>query len=201
LTGPGRQIRCRRSYCLNAGPLVIRNDRHHVAWLLRRSLYDLHLSVNAQNLRHLRLEFGGAPIGPFVTNSSKNGNSHAQRAARFCLPAATSSRTCYGQQNRGRHHRTRPGKDGKPIIKANCAPAFLRVVVPAKVVQERLGHKHIAMTPDTYGHLFPRSDDSKELAEAELPVSIKSDSRVGGAHRAGAGHLHGASQRRGAITR
>jgi integrase len=40
--------------------------------------------------------------------------------------------------------------------------------LPAKVVQERLGHKHIAMTLDTYGRLFPRSDDGKELAEAEL---------------------------------
>jgi integrase len=38
----------------------------------------------------------------------------------------------------------------------------------AKVVQDRLGHANIAMTLDTYGHLFPRGDDGKELAEAEL---------------------------------
>jgi integrase len=39
--------------------------------------------------------------------------------------------------------------------------------LPAKVVQERLGHASILMTMDTYGHLFPRGDDSAELAAAE----------------------------------
>jgi integrase len=39
--------------------------------------------------------------------------------------------------------------------------------LPAKVVQERLGHASIVMTMDTYGHLFPRKDDGSELAEAE----------------------------------
>ena len=38
---------------------------------------------------------------------------------------------------------------------------------PPKVVQERLGHSTIAMTMDTYGHLFPRGDDAEELAAAE----------------------------------
>jgi len=33
-------------------------------------------------------------------------------------------------------------------------------------VQERLGHATIAMTMDTYGHLFPRGDDAAELATA-----------------------------------
>jgi integrase len=37
----------------------------------------------------------------------------------------------------------------------------------AKVVQERLGHSSITMTLDVYGHLFPRGDDSAELAAAE----------------------------------
>jgi integrase len=39
--------------------------------------------------------------------------------------------------------------------------------LPAKVVQERLGHSSIVMTMDTYGHLFPRGDDGVELATAE----------------------------------
>lgn len=39
--------------------------------------------------------------------------------------------------------------------------------LPPKVVQERLGHSTIAMTLDVYGHLFPRADDSEELAAAE----------------------------------
>jgi integrase len=39
--------------------------------------------------------------------------------------------------------------------------------LPPKVIQERLGHSTIAMTMDVYGHLFPRGDDSAELAVAE----------------------------------
>jgi integrase len=39
--------------------------------------------------------------------------------------------------------------------------------LPLKVVSERLGHSNIAITADLYGHLFPRGDDSKELAAAE----------------------------------
>jgi integrase len=39
--------------------------------------------------------------------------------------------------------------------------------LPAKVVQERLGHSTVSMTLDVYGHLFARGDDSGELAAAE----------------------------------
>jgi integrase len=39
--------------------------------------------------------------------------------------------------------------------------------LPPKVVQERMGHSSIVMTMDIYGHLFPRGDDSAELAEGE----------------------------------
>ena len=39
--------------------------------------------------------------------------------------------------------------------------------LPLKLVQQRLGHATIAMTADTYGHLFPRGDDTEELAAAE----------------------------------
>jgi integrase len=42
--------------------------------------------------------------------------------------------------------------------------------LPAKVVQERLGHSSITMTLDTYGHLFPRGDDTAELAAAEASL-------------------------------
>jgi integrase len=33
-------------------------------------------------------------------------------------------------------------------------------------VQSLLGHSSIAMTMDVYGHLFPRSSDRTELAQA-----------------------------------
>lgn len=72
--------------------------------------------------------------------------------------------------------------DGQPIMRAkypgmhalrhwyaswciNARPEGLGL--PPKVVQERMGHSSITMTMDVYGHLFPRGDDAKELAEAE----------------------------------
>ena len=39
--------------------------------------------------------------------------------------------------------------------------------LPAKVVQQLLGHSSIVMTMDTYGHLFPANDDvHARLAES-----------------------------------
>ena len=42
--------------------------------------------------------------------------------------------------------------------------------LPAKIVQQRLGHASITMTMDVYGHLFPSDDDGSELAVAELAL-------------------------------
>ncbi|MBB6470115.1 integrase [Aminobacter lissarensis] len=42
--------------------------------------------------------------------------------------------------------------------------------LPPKSVQERLGHSTIALTMDTYSHLFPRTDDASELALAEAAL-------------------------------
>ena len=40
--------------------------------------------------------------------------------------------------------------------------------LPPKVVQHLLGHSTLAMTMDTYGHLFPADEDAhKRLAAAE----------------------------------
>lgn len=78
----------------------------------------------------------------------------------------------------------KPGrdKDGKPVVKAkyNGLHAFRHfyaswcinrradggLELPAKIVQERLGHSSIIVTMDIYGHLFKRSDDGAELADA-----------------------------------
>jgi integrase len=73
-------------------------------------------------------------------------------------------------------------KDGAPILKAKYTGMHaLRhfyaswlinrkeeggLGLPVKMVQERLGHASIVMTMDVYGHLFPRSDDGTELAQA-----------------------------------
>ena len=58
-----------------------------------------------------------------------------------------------------------PGRPAEPAANALFGHGGLEL--PAKVVQERLGHSSIVMTLDTYGHLFPRGDDGSELAEAE----------------------------------
>jgi integrase len=42
--------------------------------------------------------------------------------------------------------------------------------LPAKVVQQLLGHSSIVMTLDRYGHLFPRGDDRAELAASARAV-------------------------------
>jgi len=39
--------------------------------------------------------------------------------------------------------------------------------LPAKIVQERLGHSSITMTLDRYGHLFPSDNHASELEAAE----------------------------------
>jgi integrase len=39
--------------------------------------------------------------------------------------------------------------------------------LPLKIVQERMGHSTIVLTANRYSHLFPRGDDSGELAAAE----------------------------------
>jgi integrase len=51
--------------------------------------------------------------------------------------------------------------------------------LPAKLVQERLGHSSILMTMDTYGHLFPRGDDGAELAAAERTL-MRHERDIGG---------------------
>jgi len=74
-------------------------------------------------------------------------------------------------------------EDGKPILTAKYTglhslrhfyaswcinpPALGGIGLIPKAVQERLGHSTIQMTMDTYGHLFPRGDDSDVLAAAE----------------------------------
>jgi integrase len=46
--------------------------------------------------------------------------------------------------------------------------------LPAKVVQQLLGHSSIVMTLDRYGHLFPRGDDRAELAAAARALLAQS---------------------------
>ena len=49
-------------------------------------------------------------------------------------------------------------------LRHTCASLLIQAGVPAKAIQQYLGHSSIRMTMDVYGHLFPSSDDA--LAEA-----------------------------------
>jgi integrase len=72
--------------------------------------------------------------------------------------------------------------DGKPILQAKYSGTHslrhyfaswcinrppIGLGLNLKEVQDRMGHSSITMTADRYGHLFPRADDSAELAAAE----------------------------------
>ena len=77
----------------------------------------------------------------------------------------------------------KPGKGGKPVVKAKyiglhalqhfyASWCINREVdggleLPPKDVQYRLGHSSIGMTMDVYGHLFPKADARAEVEEAE----------------------------------
>src|SRR5258708_212678 len=131
------------------------------------------------------------PIGPFVVNTLRewqlacphelafpNGAGNLERHENIIVRALHPVQIVAGVTV------LKPGKDGKPVTWAKYTGLHaLRhfyaswcinrkkdggLELPAKMVQERLGHANIAMTMDTYGHLFPRGDDGKELAEAEL---------------------------------
>ena len=41
------------------------------------------------------------------------------------------------------------------VLRYSAAPILLRIGVPAKVVQEILGHSQISMTMNTYSHVLP----------------------------------------------
>jgi integrase len=73
-------------------------------------------------------------------------------------------------------------KDGKPKYALHALRHFFAswcinskqdggLELPPKVVQERLGHASIVMTMDTYGHLFPRTDDGAELTPLEKALA------------------------------
>ena len=70
---------------------------------------------------------------------------------------------------------TAKGPDGEPVAKYTGLHALRHfyaswcasIGLSMKVVQARMGHSNIAVTMDTYTHLFPDSDDPAKLAEAE----------------------------------
>jgi integrase len=139
--------------------------------------------VLAQELREWKLKCPkkDGKLGLVFPNGEGNVESHANIVQRGLLPtmlaAGVTVPTLDEQGNPKRDD------EGKPIVKPKYSGlhAFRHffaswcinrksdggLELPAKVVQERLGHASIVMTMDRYGHLFPRGDDTAELAAAE----------------------------------
>ena len=114
-------------------------------------------------------------------NGDGNVESHANIVQRGLAPTMVAAGiTAHVLDEKGTKRRD---SEGKPIVE--CKYTGLHALrhffaswcinrrvdggleLPAKVVQERLGHASIVMTMDRYGHLFPRGDDTAELALAE----------------------------------
>ncbi|MGR9204122.1 tyrosine-type recombinase/integrase [Rhizobium leguminosarum] len=129
------------------------------------------LVINA--LKELKLKQGNKP-GLAFPNPDGNSRSHSNVVKKGLQPAMIRAGVTIGTGKRDKY--------GKPILKAKYTGLHaLRhfyaswlinrkedggLGLPAKMVQERLGHASIVMTMDVYGHLFPRSDDGKELEQA-----------------------------------
>jgi integrase len=133
------------------------------------------------------------PIGPFVVNTLKEWKlacpkgeldlvfpntvgklwDHADIVGRYMWPTLIAAGVTV----------TAADGDGKPVVVAKYTGLHaLRhfyaswlinrkkdggLELPPKSVQVRMGHSSIVVTMDTYGHLFPGSDDGNEMADAE----------------------------------
>ncbi len=132
-------------------------------------------------LREWKLACPNGTLGLVFPNGAGNIENHANIISRGFIPVQIAAGVCAIVKD----------EDGKVVLDAKGEPVrkakyeglhALRhffaswcinrkadggLELPGKVVQERLGHSSIAMTMDTYGHLFPRGDDAAELAAAE----------------------------------
>jgi len=137
----------------------------------------------AQALRQWKLQCpkkdGG--LGLVFPNGEGNVEAHANIVMRKLIPTMLKAGIVVPELDK--QGTPKRDGDGKPIVVAKYTGLHaLRhffaswcinrkvdggLELPAKVVQERLGHASIAMTLDVYGHLFPRGDDAAELAAGE----------------------------------
>jgi len=120
-------------------------------------------------------------LGLVFPNGQGNPEYHGNIVGRWLKPTIMAAKVtmpvldAHGNPKRDEH--------GKPIVKPKYTglhafrhffatwcinrPQDGGLELPPKVVQERMGYASIQMTLDVYGHLFPRADDSGELALAE----------------------------------
>lgn len=135
-------------------------------------------------LREWKLACPIGPLGLVFPNGKGHVEFHVNIIQRGLLPtmmAAGVTMPSLDAQGAARRD-----ADGRPLVEAKYTglhalrhfyaswcinrKADRGLELPAKVVQHRLGHSSIVVTMDTYGHLFPRSDDATELAAAEAAL-------------------------------
>jgi integrase len=143
-------------------------------------------------LREWKLACPKGKLGLVFPNGVGNVESHANIINRALVPTQIVAGVCIIVQNA--NGKVMLDDDGEPVRQAKYTGLHaLRhfyaswcinrrsdggLELPAKVIQERLGHASITMTMDTYGHLFPRGDDSVELAEAERLLLMRTISSI-----------------------
>lgn len=114
------------------------------------------------------------PSHLIFANGAGNAESHSNVVNRGLQPAMIAAGVVVETGERD--------EDGKPVLEAKYSGLHaLRhfyaswlinpkeaggLGLDMKTVQARMGHSSIVVTADTYSHLFPRADDSQELADA-----------------------------------
>ena len=124
------------------------------------------------------------PIGPYVINTLKEWKLGCPKIhLDLVFPSSEAPMTHDVMMNSGYW----PAQRTAGVIKAEGGPKYRGIhalrhffaswlinrrrdgglELPLKTVQQRMGHSTIVLTADLYSHLFPRGDDSEELAAAE----------------------------------
>jgi integrase len=67
--------------------------------------------------------------------------------------------------------------------------------LPLKMVQQRMGHATLAMTSDSYGHLFPSGDNGHEMMAAEKLLFSYKPQKKSGQHTGNISKIHQLKQR------
>lgn len=155
-----------------------RADRYHVIGMPKSDAGQRAIPlppIVVNTLREWKLACPKGDLGLVFPNGEGNVEWHANIIKRGLIPTQIAAVVTADSGKKD--------KEGNPILTAKypglhalrhfyASWCINRVedgglALPPKVVQERMGHSSITMTMDVYGHLFPSTDDSDALAEAE----------------------------------
>jgi integrase len=124
-------------------------------------------------LREWKLKCPKGKLGLVFPTGSGNVESHSNIIQRGFEPIEIAAGVTVTEQDPDGKTRVRAKYTGLHVLRHFYASWCINrradggLELPAKVVQERLGHSSIMMTMDVYGHLFKSGDDSDALAAAE----------------------------------